>query len=394
MMFKLNGRALAVALAIGTALAAGTKTACADEVRIGFLATMSGPGGVIGQDQFDGFMLGIANAGGKLGGQDVKVFKEDDELKPEIGKQAVKKLIENAKVSIVTGLSFSNVLMAVQRDVINSGTLLISNNAGPGQLAGDQCSPLFYSTAWQNDQGDGAMGKYAQDKGYKRVVLLAPNYQAGKEGITGFKRFFKGEILSETYTQVNQPDYSVEITQLQTQKPDAVFVFYPGGMGVNFIKQFSQAGLMGKLPLLSHATVDGTTLPALGELAVGVLSAGPWAADLPNPSSQAFVDGFKKKYGRVPSAYAAYAYDTAQLLDAGIKASGGKSDGKSLSAVLEKVKFPSVRGNFRFNNNHFPISNYYAIQVVKTASGAADLSTKDTVFTDFEDPYHAQCAMR
>ena len=377
----------ALCLSFGIAATAGA------EVKIGFLATMSGPGGTLGQDQYDGFMLGVEKAGGKLGGQDVKVIREDDQLRPEVARQAVQKLLTRDKVDVVTGMSFSNVLMAVVRDVVNSGTVLISSNAGPSELAGAQCSPFYFSTSWQNDQQHEAMGKYASDKGYKRVAIMAPNYQAGKEAVTGFKRYFKGEILSESYTQVNQPDYSVEITQLQASKPDAVFIFYPGGMGVNFVKQYQQAGMMGKTPLLSGSTVDGTTLPALKDIALGVLSAGPWVPDLPNASNQAFVQQFKKKYGRIPSAYAAYAYDSAQLLDAALKSTGGKADGKTLSAALAKVSFPSVRGNFKFNNNHFPVSNYYAFHVVRDAAEGVNLATLETVFPDHQDPYHAQCKM-
>ncbi|NYE23457.1 ABC transporter substrate-binding protein [Pigmentiphaga litoralis] len=389
--FRLS-RALAgacVCLGLNAALVA---TAQAD-VKIGFLGTLSGPGGTLGQDQYDGFMLGITKAGGKLGGQAVQVIKEDDQLKPEVGRQAVKKLIERDKVDVVTGMSFSNVLMAVVRDVVNSGTVLISSNAGPSQLAGDQCSPLYFSTSWQNDQQHEAMGKYAQDKGYRRIAIMAPNYQAGKEALIGFKRYFKGEILSETYTQVNQPDYSVEITQLQTQKPDAVFIFYPGGMGVNFVKQYQQAGMLGKTPLLSGSTVDGTTLPALKDIALGVMSAGPWSPDLPNAANKTFVADFQKAYNRIPSAYAAYGYDAALALDAALKTTGGKADGKTLSAALAKTTFPSVRGGFRFNNNHFPVSNYYAFEVVRDASGTVNLATRSTVFPDHQDPYHASCPL-
>jgi branched-chain amino acid transport system substrate-binding protein len=285
--------------------------------------------------------------------------------------------------------------MALYRDVINSNVVLISNNAGPSQLAGAECSPMFFSTSWQNDQQHEAMGKYAQQKGYKHVAILAPNYQAGREALTGFKRYFKGEILSETYTQVNQPDYSVEITQLQTIKPDAVFIFYPGGMGVNFVKQYHQAGMLGKVPLLSGSTVDGTTLPALKDIALGVMSGGPWSPDLPNPANRAFVEQFQKKYGRIPSHYAAYGYDSAQLLDAALKTTGGKaSDHKALAAAMAKASFPSVRGGFKLNHNHFPISNYYAFEVVRDPAGAITLATRETVFPDHQDPYNGQCPMK
>jgi len=383
------------ALAASLCLALGMTAPAQADIKIGFLATLSGPGGTLGQDQYDGFMLGIEAAGGKLGGQAVKVIQEDDQLKPEVGRQAAKKLIERDRVDVITGLSFSNVLMAIYRDVINSGTFLLVNNAGPSQIAGSMCSPLYFSTSWQNDQQHEAMGKYAQQKGYKRVALMAPNYQAGREALIGFKRYFKGEVLSETYTQVNQPDYSVEITQLRNAKPDAVFIFYPGGMGVNFVKQYHQAGMLGKVPLLSGSTVDGTTLPALKKLALGVISGGPWAPDLPNPANRSFVEQFRKKYGRIPSHYAAYGYDSAQALNAALQATGGRiNDKKAFEQAMVKANFPSVRGEFKFNNNHFPVSNYYAFEVVRDPAGDVTLATRETVFQEHQDPYHGECKLK
>jgi len=232
-------------------------------IKIGFLGTLSGPAGALGQDQYDAFMLGIEHSGGKLGGANVQVIKEDDQLKPDLGVQLAQKLIEKDKVNIITGVTFSNVMMAVHKPITDAGIFLIGSNAGPSPLTGKGCSPMFFSTSWNNDSLHEPMGQYATDAGYKKVYLLAPNYQAGKDALAGFKRMYKGQVIDEVYTQVNQPDYSAEIAQLQVAKPDAIYVFYPGGMGVNFVKQYQQAGLLGKVPLLSTSTVDGTTLPAL-----------------------------------------------------------------------------------------------------------------------------------
>jgi branched-chain amino acid transport system substrate-binding protein len=383
-------------IALLTCLTAASISASAQQaIKIGFLGTLSGPAGALGQDQYDAFMLGISQLGGKLGGVSVQVIKEDDQLKPDVGVQQAQKLIEKDKVSIITGGTFSNVLMAIHKPVTEAGVFLIGSNAGPSPITGKGCSPMFFSTSWNNDTQHESMGQYATDSGYKRVYVLAPNYQAGKDAVSGFKFLYKGQIIDEVYTQVNQPDYSAEISQLQSEKPDAVYVFYPGGMGVNFVKQYQQAGLLGKIPLLSTATVDGTTLPALKELAIGLIAGTPYSPDIDNPQNKKFVTDFTKKFGRVPSQYAAQSYDAAMLLDSAIRKTGGRVDNKdAFRAALKLADFKSVAGPFRFNNNHFPIRNYYRVEVAKDASGQAALVNKGIVLKEYSDRLHAQCDMK
>ncbi|MEP6876842.1 MAG: ABC transporter substrate-binding protein [Burkholderiales bacterium] len=356
-----------------TALAA-TLTAlpfAAQATTIGFMAPLSGPQALVGQDQVDGFMLAVEQLGGKLGGQATSILKEDDQLKPEVGQQIVRKLIDKDKVDAIVGLSFSNVLMGSLPRLAESGVVAIATNAGPSPIAGAQCKANIFSVAWQNDGAAEAMGKFAQDRGIKRVYLMAPNYQAGKDMLAGFKRFYKGEVVDEVYTQVNQPDYSAEIAQLQSAKPDAVFVFYPGGMGINFVKQMSQAGLGGKLPLYSVFTVDGTTLPSLGETAVGAISAAMYDASLDTPENRKFVTAFEAKYKRAPSLYAAAGFDAANVLDLGLRKAGG--DPKKLAAAVKAAggEFKSVRGPFRFGTNNMPVQNYYAFETVRVGGKVA-----------------------
>lgn len=377
-----------------TALCIGAGTASA--AKIGLMAPLSGPQAAVGQDQVDGFMLALGQLGGKLGGQATSVLVEDDQLKPDLGNQIARKFIDKEKVDAIVGLSFSNVLMGSLPRIVESGTVAIATNAGPSPLASSGCKANVFSTAWQNDGAAEAMGRYAQDKGLKRVYLMAPNYQAGKDMLAGFKRFFKGQIVEETYTQVNQPDYSAEITQLQVAQPEAVFVFYPGGMGVNFVKQMSQAGLLGKLPLYSVFTVDGTTLPSLRDAAVGTLSAAMWDAALENPQSRKFVAAFEAKYKRTPSAYAATAFDAAHILDLAFRRVGTDlGDRKALAAAVKAAgsEFQSVRGPFRFNNNNLPVQNYYAFESVKE-QGKVAVKQVATPLTAHSDAYHAQCALR
>jgi branched-chain amino acid transport system substrate-binding protein len=375
------------------AAAALCAAAMANAATIGLMAPLSGPQAIVGQDQVDGFNLAVELLGGKLGGQPVTIVKEDDQLKPEVGQQAVRKFIDKDKVDAIVGLSFSNVLMGSLPRLAESGTVAIATNAGPSPIAGASCKPNVFSVAWQNDGAAEAMGKFAQDKGVKRVYVMAPNYQAGKDMVTGFKRFFKGQIVDEVYTQVNQPDYSAEIAQLQAAKPDALFVFYPGGMGVNFVKQMSQAGLLPKLPLYSVFTVDGTTLPSLRDAAAGTISGAMWDAALDNPENRKFVTAFEAKYKRTPSEYAATAFDAANLLDVALRKAGG--DPKKLAAAVKASggEFKSVRGPFRFGKNNMPVQNYYAFEAVK-AGGKLEVKQVGVPLQNHTDAYHEQCPLK
>ncbi len=363
-------------------------------IKIGFMAELSGPQAALGQDQYDAFMMVVEQNGGKLGGVPVQVLKEDSQLKPEVATQIVDKLIEKDKVPIITGVTFSNVFMAVHKKVTDQEVFIISSNAGPAPIAGAQCSPYSYVVSWQNDSQAEGVGKYATDKGYKRVAILAPNYQSGKDQLAGFKRFYKGEIVEEIYTPLTQPDFSAELTQVVAAKPDAVFVFYPGGLGINFVRQYKQMGLLGKIPLMSSSTTDGSTLPALKDDALGVISGTFWGPDFNNPVNKKFVEDFEKKYNRIPSQYAAQSYDAALLLDSAIaKVKGNVGDKKAFQAALKAADFKSLRGNFKFNNNGFPIQDMHVFEVAKDAKGRVSLKTIATPLKDHKDAYYTQCKL-
>jgi len=374
----------------------GVASIASAQVKVGLTGAMSGPVALLGQDQYDGFMLAVEQLGGKLGGQAVTVFKEDDQLKPELGNQIVRKLIDKDRVHAIVGLGFSNLVMASIKPIVESGTVAIATNSGTSPLAGASCAANVFSTSWQNDGAPEAMGKFMQDKGIKKVYLMAPNYQAGKDMLTGFKRYFKGEILDEVYTQVGQTDYSAEIAQLQANNPEAVFAFYPGGMGVNFVKQLSQAGLLPKLPVYSVFMVDGTTMPALRDAAVGSVTGMMWDAVLDTPENKKFVQAFEAKYKRVPSQYAAAAYDAAQVLDVAVKKVGAKVDDKKALAAAVKAagsEIKSVRGPFRFNNNNMPVQNYYAFNVVKEG-GKAVTRQLGVALANHGDAYASKCPLK
>ena len=390
-MFTRSIRTLVAAACCVAALQAGAQT----PLKIGFLGTFSGPIGPIGNDQYDGFMLAVEQRGGKLGGVPVQILKEDDQFKPDVASQLVQKLIERDNVPIITGLTGSNIIMAVAAPIIEKQVFLIGTNAGPSPLAGKLCSPFQYIVSFQVDALTESVGKYAADRGYKKVFLLAPNYQAGKDMLGGFKRFYKGPVQEELYTPLNQLDFSAEISQIAASKPDAVFVFYPGALGVNFVRQYQQAGLLKTIPLLSTGTVDGTSIPALKETALGVMSGHIWAPDVDNAASRQFVEAFEAKYKRIPSNIAAQSYDGALLLDSALaKVKGNVADKPAFAAALKAADFKSVRGNFRFNNNNFPVQDMRMFEVANDAKGRVSLKTVAIPLKNHEDSYHAQCALK
>jgi branched-chain amino acid transport system substrate-binding protein len=364
-------------------------------IKIGFVAELSGPQGALGQDQYDAFMMVVQANGGKLGGVPVEILREDSQLKPEVAVQIVDKLIERDKVPIITGLTFSNVLMAVHKKVTEKEVFLIGSNAGPSPIAGAQCSPFFFSTSWQNDQQAEVVGKYATDKGYKKVLAMAPNYQAGKDFVAGFKRYYKTPLVNEIYTSLTQQDYSAELAQVQAANPDAVFVFYPGGLGVNFVKQYAQAGLKAKYPLLNISTTDGINLQAQGDAALGVINGTFWGPDFANAASKKFVADFEAKYKRIPSQYAAQAYDSALLLDSAIaKVKGNVNDKKAFQVALKAADFKSVRGDFKFNTNNFPIQDLHVFEAIKDGQGRYTLKTVATPLKADKDGYFDKCPMK
>ncbi|AWJ90633.1 ABC transporter substrate-binding protein [Azospirillum baldaniorum] len=383
-------------LTLASALALLATPAAADTLKIGMITTLSGPGAGLGIDIRDGFALAVEHAGGKLGGQDTQVIEADDQQKPDVAVGLANRMVERDRVQVVTGVVWSNLALAMLPTLAGGQTFFISPNAGPSQLAGAQCNPYFFNAAYQNDQIHEAVGKHVQDEGFKKVYLMAPNYPAGKDGLAGFKRYYKGEVAGEVYTQVGQLDYAAELAQLKAAAPDAVYVFYPGGMGINFIKQYEQAGLKGAVPLFGPGfSFDQDILAAVGESALGVKNSAQWSPDLDNAANKTFVADFKAKYGRIPSMYAAQGYDTALLIDTAVKAVGGNlKDKDKLRAALASAKLQSLRGEVAFNTNHYPIHDIYLREVVKGADGAVTNKTVATVFTNHADAYVKDCPMK
>jgi branched-chain amino acid transport system substrate-binding protein len=371
-----------------------TAAAAQEKVKVGLMVTLSGPSAVLGQHARDGFNLFMKQSGGKLGPALAEISVTDDELKPDVAVTKVRALIERDNVDFVVGPIFSNVLQAIHKPVTDSRAILISPNAGTSNFAGRACNPNFFVTSYQNDQVHEVLGKHAQDAGYKRVFIMAPNYQAGKDSLEGFKRHFKGEVVDEVYTQLGQLDFSAELARIASMKPDAIFTFMPGGMGVNLVRQYRQAGLQA-IPFLSAFTVDESTLPAQQDSALGFFGGGSWAPNLDNPQSKAFVAAFEKEYGYVPGSYAMQAYDAAQVIDSAMKATGGKTDNKdAVRAALKKAAFTSLRGDFKFGVNNYPVQDFYLTKAAKRADGKYQTEIVSKVFTSYVDVYAKDCAMR
>lgn len=373
----------------------------ADKVKIGFVTTLTTPAGVIGKDMVDAVQLAMEHIDGKMGGLDVELMIEDDGFKPEIGKQKTDKLVKQDDVHFVAGYIWSHVLLASRKSALDAGKFLISSNAGPSQIAGKLCHKNFFSTSWQNDQTPMALGEVLNQKGVKSLYIMAPNYAAGKNMVAGVERTFKGKIVGKDMTKWGkdaQLDFSAELTKAKASEAGAIFVFYPGKAGGAFIKQYQQAGLQGKIPLYSVFTVDSIALPKLQQAkmegVLGSLMTQFWAPDLDTPQNKKFVDGFKAKYGRYPSFYAAQSYDTIFLIKSAVEAvQGDLKDIDGMRAAMAKADFPSVRGPFKYGHNHFPIQNFYLRQVVEDADGVWTTKIVDTVYRNHQDSYAKDCKM-
>jgi branched-chain amino acid transport system substrate-binding protein len=377
------------------ALAAGPAMAQNKSVKIGFVSTFSGPVASIGNDMRNAFELALDHMGRKMGGLPVEVIYEDDTLKPEVGKQKSEKLVESDKVDFVAGFIWSNVVYASYKPIVDSKTFLIIANAGETRLAGENCSPFIFSTSWTNDQNPIAVADYMNQKGIKSVYLIGPNYAAGKENLGGFKSAFKGKVLGEDYTTwPSQLDFAAELAKAKDAKPEAVYMFYPGAAGVQFLNQYAQAGLKGSIPLYTTFSIDSLSLPRQKDAAVGVISALQWTADFKNAENQKFVKDFEAKFKSEPSFYGAQSYDAANLIASAVTAvKGNLSDKAAVQKALEKADFKSVRGDFKFGPNHYPTQNFYMQTVVKEGDTYTQKTTA-TAEKNVPNPHASKCSMK
>ncbi len=385
-------RLLFLAVACSTTLA----VQAADKVKIGFISTLSGPNAAIGGDIRDGFNLAVKLNGGKLGGLAADVIVADDQLNPDTGKQHADRLVKRDRVDFVTGTVFSNVVLAIAPQITDSKTFFIGPNAGPAQYTGAQCNPFFFVSSWPSEAYSEAAGQYVTERGFKSVIFLAPNYQGGKDASNGFKRYYKGKLADEMYTKLGQLDYAAELAQIRAAKPEVLYVFLPGGMGINFIKQFVASGMSKDIQLVVPLWgSDQDIIRAVGDPMLGLFSLGHWTIDLDNAANRKFVAAFEKEYKRLPTGYAASGYDTALLLDAAIRRVKGNLDNKeALRAAIKSADFKSVRGDFKFNANQFPVQDYYLQVISKGVDGKIAHKTLGKILTARGDAYVQDCKMR
>jgi len=389
--FPMKIKLLAAALLFVAVSAQG-----ADKVKIGFISTLSGPSAAIGVDIRDAFQLAVKMNGGKLGGLPAEVLVGDDQFKPDVGRQLAEKNIRVDKVNFLTGIVFSNIMLASVPIAFENKTIYVSPNAAPSPMAGKQCNPYLFVASWPNDAYHEAAGQHATNRGYKNAYLIAPNYQAGKDSLTGFKRYYKGRVVAEVYTQLGQLDYAAELAQVRAAKPDALYIFLPGGMGINFIKQFVASGLSKDVPLIVPGFGDDQDIiRPVGEATLGLFDTAHWAIDFNNAANKKFVAAFEKEYRRLPTVFAAQGWDTAMLIDAAVRDVKGKiEDVEAVRKAMKAAKFESVRGAFKFNRNQMPIQNYYLRVVAKDAQGRLVNKTIGTVFKDHGDAYVQDCKMK
>ena len=396
-MFTRLSYTAAAALVTTSILAFGaTPAVAADKVKIGFVSTLSGPSSALGIDIRDGFLLAVKLNGGKLGGLPAEVIVSDDQFKPDVAKQLFEKNIKRDKVDFMTGVVFSNIMLAALPEAYDSKTIYVSANAAPSSIAGKECNPLFFAVSWPNDAYHEAAGQFANQRDLKSVYLVAPNYQAGKDSLAGFKRYYKGKVAAEVYTQLGQLDYSAELAQVRAAKPDALYIFLPGGMGINFIKQFVAAGLSKDIPLIVPGFGDDQDIiRPVGDAMLGLFDSAHWAIDFDNAANRKFVAAFEKEYKRLPTVFAAQGWDTAMLIDAAVRDSKGKiEDVEAVRKAMRAAKFESVRGAFRFNRNQMPIQNYYLRVVARDGQGRLVNKTIGTIFRDHGDAYVQDCKMK
>ena len=378
-------------IAAATCLLATTASA-QEKIKIGLIYSLSGPPAVLGQQSKNGFELALKELGGKMGGREVELVVADDELKPDVAIQKVRALIERDNVDFVVGPIFSNVLVAIHKTVMDAGKILISTNAGTSSFAGAACNPNFFVTSYQNDQIYATLGTVATNRGYKRVYVLVPNYQAGKDFVAGFKSAYKGEIVEESYVPLNTLDFQSELSKLASIKPDALFTFMPGGLGVALIKQFNQAGLKDQVPILSAFTADEATLPALQDAALGIYGALTWAPNTDNPQNKKFVADYEDAYKAVPGSYAMQAYDAAMLINSAVTSlKGNISDKVAVREAIKKADFKSLRGAFKFNVNGYPIQDFYLTKVAKRTDGKFQTEIVEKVLANNADTYAKDC---
>ena len=205
------------------------------------------------------------------------------------------------------------------------------------RLPAAACNANFFVTSYQNDQIYEALGQVANEKGYKNVYALVPNYQAGKDALAGFKRTYKGKLVEESLLPLNTTDFQPEVSKIWLIEGRCAVHLHAGRPRHQPAQDHAAGRLKDKLPVLSAFTADEATLPVLQDAALGVFGALTWAPNMDNPQNKKFVAEYEKAYNAVPASYAMQAYDAAMLIDSAVRATKGNlSDSKAISAAMQQ----------------------------------------------------------
>lgn len=350
-------------------------------VKVGLLVAESGVYSSVGRDMANGFKLYLEQHGNKLGGKKVDLVTVDEGGTPQSGVAGVTRLVQQDQVDTLVGI-VAGPTAAGGRDIIDSaGVPTLMGNTGSVALGKDEKSDWIWRASYDNGDPGRALGSYmAQDPSAGKFFLIGSDYSGGHETLGGFKQTFPADrIAGELYTPFGTTsDYSSYLSQIRASGAQNVFCFYAGGEAIEFTKQFNQFGLSGKVNLYSAGFLtEGAALDAEGQAALGVYNATRYNWDIDTPVNKKFEPAYEKKYGNVPTVYAATMYDVGVMLD---KALGNVKGSVSRQAINDAIKnlgtVQGARGSLHFDSTHTVVQNHYLTQVKQTDKGLRNVTLK------------------
>jgi branched-chain amino acid transport system substrate-binding protein len=353
-------------LALGVAAAT---PAAAEELRIGFLAPMTGGFAQVGQDMVNGFQMYLDEVKSDFGGAPVKFIVEDEQAKPDTGVTKARKVILQDKVQMFVGGVLASTGYALAPVSTAEKTVYISPIAAADDLTQRQLDkyPYFIRTGWTSSQPSHPFGQWACEQGYKRIVAVGADYAFGYEAIGGFQKSFEdcgGKIVQKVWPPLGTKDFGPYIATIK-KDADAIFSLMVGPMSLQFPKQLAQLG--NKLPVIGGGTsYDEFSLPFMGDESLGHISALQYSAALTTPKNEAFVKAYRAKYGKVPSYFSESCYTTATMIDDVMKQTKGTWPGAAeFIKMLSAVKVDAPRGPVSIDDMRNPVQNIYIKKVEK-----------------------------
>ena len=332
-------------------------------IKVGLMLPATGTFAALGNMIESGFKLYVQEQGGKLAGREIQYFKVDDESEPSKAADNVNKLIKRDQVDVLVGTVHSGVALGMAKAAKDNNTLLIIPNAGADAITGPLCASNIVRSSFSNWQPAFAMGKVAAEKGHKKAITITWNYAAGNESVKGFTEAFEkggGKVVKELNLPFPGVEFQALLTDIASQKPDAVYAFFAGGGAVKFVKDYAAAGLNKTIPLYGAGFLTDGTLEAQGAAAQGILTTLHYADNLDTPRNNAFRKSFALTYKTNADVYAVQGYDAAQLLGAGLAAvKGDMSKRDALTSAMRKTTVDSPRGKFSISPAGNPVQDIY-----------------------------------